>query len=850
MKSLCFTAVVLLSFVCSFAKTYLTPELLEPKVEKGCYQISSAGELLGFAAIVNGTFAEERAAEKSACGVLTADIHMNKTKDSVYLWTPIEEFSGSFDGQGHTLEYLYRVYWDTDNNSFIKKVVGGTKDKPVVIQNVHLLKLILEGESAVGLVSVNEGNLFMDRVIMEDNSMYADSIIGAMVGINASGATLRISSSDAGDYAVHADSIAGGFVGYNEKDATLLVENSRSYQNGNGYHANGGFLGVNDGSFTLVNSYSNIFVGTYNRDETCGAFLGLNNGTYEVDNSYYTGSWSDSKGTYFDYNDDSSGAAVVQLHNYNKNGIDGSIWGQEGSSPRFDEKYGIYRFKVTLISLGDTLPDLKEYISGEKMRLPTLKKSGFGFEGWYTNSKFEGDAVTEISPTESGRRTFYAKWEGVPVKPRKDEEGCFVISNRGELYGYVAVAGGFIEKYWTGENWYDRDAAKACVNLSANIVVNPQVFDSEGKPLDSLRQWYGISGFSGVFDGQYHTISGLYSYDVFSRGFFASTDANEDTLAVIKNVGFINSLVTTESNRGSVSTQGSGAVVGANYGNLLMERVYSDVTFCGNRLYYISGMVGKNDGNLTIKECANVGNLNMEDGDGAAGLVGYLGGGELHIANSFNAGNIYAVWGAGGLVGDLSRDVYIENSFNVGVIEGKTGRGPLLGKQSYSNLHHLTNVFYDDLSGNQDQATGVRLSEFSDGTVLKALREYEGADSLWTQEVGKDAYPVLSWISLLDTSVPDMGDDSSGDKPSGEVPLVVRQVADGVPTSFANIRSEGLHLHIEGVVAGRVMAVFDMQGKMVVAPMRLTGNSTEIQMHHAGRYLVRIGRFIQPVTVK
>lgn len=42
--------------------------------------------------------------------------------------------------------------------------------------------------------------------------------------------------------------------------------------------------------------------------------------------------------------------------------------------------------------------------------LPTPSKTGYSFEGWYTNSEFVGEAVTEIAQGEQGDRNYYAKF--------------------------------------------------------------------------------------------------------------------------------------------------------------------------------------------------------------------------------------------------------------------------------------------------------------------------------------------------------------------------------------------------------------------------------------------------------
>ena len=42
--------------------------------------------------------------------------------------------------------------------------------------------------------------------------------------------------------------------------------------------------------------------------------------------------------------------------------------------------------------------------------LPTPTRTGYTFDGWYTNSSFTGTAYTSIAITSTGNKTFYAKW--------------------------------------------------------------------------------------------------------------------------------------------------------------------------------------------------------------------------------------------------------------------------------------------------------------------------------------------------------------------------------------------------------------------------------------------------------
>ncbi|MDE7062563.1 MAG: InlB B-repeat-containing protein, partial [Lachnospiraceae bacterium] len=50
------------------------------------------------------------------------------------------------------------------------------------------------------------------------------------------------------------------------------------------------------------------------------------------------------------------------------------------------------------------------YIEGVGLTLPTPTRTSYTFGGWYTSSSFSGSAVTAITTTDTGNKTYYAKW--------------------------------------------------------------------------------------------------------------------------------------------------------------------------------------------------------------------------------------------------------------------------------------------------------------------------------------------------------------------------------------------------------------------------------------------------------
>ncbi len=108
---------------------------------------------------------------------------------------------------------------------------------------------------------------------------------------------------------------------------------------------------------------------------------------------------------------------------YNFNGwIEGSSTGNKvlqpnaWVSPKADTTYYVNwkpnTYQVTLNGNGGSGgTNLTSYTYGIEKVLPTdWTKTGYTFAGWYTDSGFAGTAVTKITATDTGIKTYYAKW--------------------------------------------------------------------------------------------------------------------------------------------------------------------------------------------------------------------------------------------------------------------------------------------------------------------------------------------------------------------------------------------------------------------------------------------------------
>ena len=79
-------------------------------------------------------------------------------------------------------------------------------------------------------------------------------------------------------------------------------------------------------------------------------------------------------------------------------------------------KWELSTYSVTLQTDGGTIASGKEvtgYTYGTGAVLPTandMTSEGYRFDGWYADSSFSGSPITEITGTDTGDKTFYAKW--------------------------------------------------------------------------------------------------------------------------------------------------------------------------------------------------------------------------------------------------------------------------------------------------------------------------------------------------------------------------------------------------------------------------------------------------------
>ena len=312
----------------------------------------------------------------------------------------------------------------------------------------------------------------------------------------------------------------------------------------------------------------------------------------------------------------------------------------------------------------------------------------------------------------------------------KDE--VYEISNAGQLYWFAGLVNG------TLSGVTQNTSANAV--LTADIVVNKNVLKSDGTLNEgTFKEWTPIgntyngsySPYTGIFEGQNHTISGLY---------FKQENTSE--------VGFFGY------NRGKISNVG-----------------ILDSYFCG--FSQVGGVCGYNSS--TITNCYNKG---VVDGTAdAAGSFGGVCGCNLGIlTNCYNTGIVKGHEFVGGVSG--SNNKTITNCYNTGIVSGQAyvggvngynvngtiincnatgevnGTGSYVGGVIGMNLNKgtITNCYYDSTiytgtaigknSGTATKVEGKTTDEFKTGEVAYLL-QLDQSDEVWGQTIGTDTYPTL-----------------------------------------------------------------------------------------------------------
>lgn len=148
-------------------------------------------------------------------------------------------------------------------------------------------------------------------------------------------------------------------------------------------------------------------------------------------------------------------------------------------------------YTVTLNTNGGIINsgDVTSYEYGEGAILPTdVTKPGYTFKGWYEDSELIGPTITVISKTETGEKTYYAKWEVTSYRIQLNTNGGVIIE-------------GDVQTYTAGQE----------VMLPTKVIKEGYIFDG----------WYQNSSFAG------EKVTKILNTDIGDKTFYAKWLSDE-----------------------------------------------------------------------------------------------------------------------------------------------------------------------------------------------------------------------------------------------------------------------------------------------------------------------------------
>ncbi len=655
-------------------------------------------------------------------------------------WLPIgnddEPFTGSFDGQGHTITGLYIDRGDTDYVGLF-----GYLNEQAAVFDVMLEDVDVTGDGMVGaLAGENYGEINDSSA---NGTVSGDNRVGGLVGrnrgtVDTSFAFVTVD----GDH-----TYIGGLVGTNSQ--VSIVSNSYAMGDVTGHRYVGGLNGGNWGADSIIsNSYA---TGNVSGDEDIGGLLGGSNDGWVlncyakgevsgdlrvgglvghsggtsilnniVQNSYATGDVTGNSriGGLVGRNDrtveNSYATGSVSVTGWNVGGLVGWNTRMVNNSYATGDVNGANRVGG-IVGWNDGSGTVHNsyatgYVSGTQDDVGGLvgEHTGWGTvenSFWDTETGGPDNGIGEGKTTAEMRElsTFMdAGWDIEIHETEDPTDGYPFLSTQ--------VGGGSPTWYIHGTlptteitDWYELHAIR--YNLTGEYVImndlTPETpgYDDHNDP--GTLGWLPIGDddepFTGSFDGQGNTISGLYidRGDTDHVGLFGYL--NEQ--AAVFDVMLEDVDVTGD---GMV-----GALAGENYGEINDSSATGTVSG-DNR---VGGLVGRNRGTVDSSFA-----FVTVDGDGSfiGGLVGTNSQVSI-VSNSYAMGDVNGNQNVGGLNGgNWGEDSTISNSYATGTVSGTDRNvGGLLG----GNNEGLVSNSYAKGEASGYQEVGGLVGLNSDGTV-------------------------------------------------------------------------------------------------------------------------------------
>lgn len=302
-------------------------------------------------------------------------------------------------------------------------------------------------------------------------------------------------------------------------------------------------------------------------------------------------------------------------------------------------------------------------------------------------------------------------WNGTTVEPGKDASGVYQIGTAEELAWLAAEI---------------NNSSNNSQSYSAVLTADIDLGYRPWTPIGCYVDWQNNHPYRGVFDGQGHTVSGLYVTALSNgyAGLFGYTSGSttiknltvegeirlEDVSTTAKHIGGIVGEANAKLERcvsrvrisaagfGTRDTCAVGGIAGKLSGAMTDCRFEGSIDItCKRGGAYISGGVGGLAGNAAggaLTRCVNTGAVTVDKGSGVGGIAGITSR-EVTFTQCANTGHISndttAVLssgekpkgGTGGILGvGKSGNVSISLCYNTGTVSGTTIVGGILGGEA------------------------------------------------------------------------------------------------------------------------------------------------------------------------
>ena len=653
--------------------------------DAGTYLIYTAENLKEFAVIVNGT--DSISADSDAHAKLMNNIDLSEIcGESAGNWTPIgtsnNQYRGTFDGQNFKISGLYINSSTADDQGLF-----GCLDQGGTVKNLTVSGSVKGDNYVGGVVGYNRGTVENCCNIGTVTGTY--DYVGGVVGYNSSSGTVKNCYNTG---TVSGNRYVGGVVGQNSSIGN--VENCYNTGSVKGNWYVGGVVGDNSG--TVKNCYNTGEVGGVSGGESVGGVVGLNRGSSStVENCYNTGAVSGSGNKYV------GGVVGDNIGNvkncYNTGNINGSGWyvggvvGWNDSSVKNCYNTG----KVT--GNGNQVGGVVGYNSGSSGGIGNVTDCYFlkdtAESGIGSDSSAAGAAVVDnldalCDKFTSDPWTISENLNRPVLKDNHEDDGS-------EQHPYEIFTATQLKNFRDLVNGKDGQAANP--NAHAKLMNNINLSSVCGPTLDSEQpvSWIPIGSISnkytGTFDGDGHTISGLY----------IDSDADDQGLFGYVYGGTVKDLTVSGNVSGGWHV---GGVVGYNNGGTVTGCIFSGSGSVSGH-WYVGGVVGWNSGNVT--NCYNTDSITVTGSGGrVGGVVGRNFGGT--VENCYNTGAVNSIGNyVGGVVGDNGGPV--KNCYNTGTVTGSSDYsyiGGVVGDNS-GTVENCYNTGSVTVTGSNGRVGGV-----------------------------------------------------------------------------------------------------------------------------------------------